>query len=232
MMRRKVLLGCGIVSSVLYVVTDIMGALRYPGYSYADQWFSELTAQGAPTRPLMVALNGIPYTVLVTAFGVGLWKTAGRQRAARVTAALLVGYAAFGMAGGILFPMKPREALAAGEGTLRNTMHIPATALMSLCLVLAMAVGATLLAKRFRYYSYGTILTVLAFGALTSLQAGRIEAGEPTPWAGIEERVNIYATMLWLAVLALGLLRAEATNGPRQLGKPTVTPLTMQRVPR
>jgi hypothetical protein len=231
-MRRKVLLGCGIVSSVLYVATDILGSLRYPGYSYADQWFSELTAEGAPTRSLMVALNGIPYTVLVTAFGVGLWKTAGRQRAARVTGALLVGYAAFGMAGGMLFPMKPREALAAGEGTLRNTMHIPATALMSLCLVLAMAVGATLLANRFRYYSYGTILTVLAFGALTSLQAGRIEAGEPTPWAGIEERVNIYATMLWLALLALGLLRAEATKGPRQLGKPTVTPLTMQRVPR
>ena len=69
-MLRKILLGCGIISSVLYVLTDVLGSLRYPGYRYADQTFSELTAQGAPTRPLMVALS-IPYTLLVTAFAGG-----------------------------------------------------------------------------------------------------------------------------------------------------------------
>jgi hypothetical protein len=232
MMIRKVLLGCGAISSVLYVATDLIAARRYEGYSYADQWFSELTAAGAPTRPFMVALNGIPYTVLMTAFGVSVWKAAGRHLAGRITGATLIGYAAFGMTGGVFFPMKSREALASGEGTLRNTMHIPATALMSLCIVLAMGFGATLLGRRFRYYSYGTILLVLVFGALTSLQAGRIEANEPTPWAGIEERVNIYATMLWLAVLASALLRAEASKAPRQLGKPAMTRRTMQAVPR
>lgn len=67
---------------------------------------------------------------------------------------------------------------------------------------------------------------------MTSLQAGRITENEPTPWAGLEERVNIYATMLWLAALALALLRAEGPTAPRQLGKPTPTPRTMQRVPR
>ena len=56
-MVRKILLGCGIVSSVLYIVTDVLGTLRYEGYSYVDQEFSELTAQGAPTRDFMVALN-------------------------------------------------------------------------------------------------------------------------------------------------------------------------------
>ncbi len=45
--------------------------------------------------------------------------------------------------------MRPREALAAGEGTLRNAMHIPATAVMSLFVVLAMGFGAALLGKRF-----------------------------------------------------------------------------------
>jgi hypothetical protein len=217
---------------VLYVVTDVIGALRYAGYSYRDQWFSELTAQGGPTRTLMVALSVVPYTVLVTAFGVGVWTATGTRRAGRITGVLLVGYAAFGMAGGLGFPMKPREALAAGEGTLRNTMHIPATALMSLCVVLAMGFGATLLGKQFRHYSYGTILTLLVFGMLTSLQAGGIEANEPTPWAGIEERVNIYATMLWVAVLALALLRAEEPVAARQRGKPTVIPRRMQEVPR
>jgi hypothetical protein len=211
-MVRKILLGYGVVSSVLYVVTDVLGTLRYEGYSYADQEFSELTAQGAPTREFMVALNVIPYTLLVTAFAVGIWTTAGPKRAVRITGAMLLGYAAFGMAGGVLFPMRPREALAAGEETLRNVMHIPATAVMSVCIVLAMGFGATLLGKRFRYYSYGTIATLVVFGTLASLQAGQLAANEPTPWMGIEERINIYATMLWVAVLATGLLRAQKTR--------------------
>jgi hypothetical protein len=111
-------------------------------------------------------------------------------------------------------------------------MHIPATAVMSLCLVLAMGFGATLVGKRFRHYSYGTILTVLVFGALTSLQADRIETNERTPWAGIEERVSIYATMLWLAVLAIAFLLAERTVVLRQLEKQSVTAPTMQAVPQ
>jgi hypothetical protein len=210
-MVRKVLLVCGIVSSVWYVVTDILGTLRYPGYSYADQWFSELTAQGAPTRPLMIALNEFPYNLLVLAFATGVWEeSAGRTRAGRITATGLAGFAVFGFVTGVFFPMKTREALAAGEGTLRNAMHPVGTAVMSLFTVLAMGFGATLLGRRFRWYSIGTIVTLVVFGALTSLQAGRITTNEPTPWAGIEERINIYATMLWVAVLAIGLLRAQA----------------------
>ena len=128
-MVRKILLGCGIVSSVLYVVTDVIGTLRYPGYSYTDQQFSELTADGSPTRPLMVALNGIPYTLLVAAFAVGVWTSAAPKRAGRITGAMLLGYAAHRRGDGCDLPDEPtREVLAAGEGTLRNAMHLPVTA--------------------------------------------------------------------------------------------------------
>ena len=210
-MKRKILLICGVVSSVLYVVGDVLGTLRYPGYSYADQTFSELTAQGSPVRPLMVA-NGVPYTLLVVAFAGGVWTSAEPKRAGRITGAMLIGYAVTGMVTGLFFPMKPREALAAGEATLRNAMHPPGTIVMSLFTVLAMGLGAKLLGRRFRYYSYATIATLIVFGVLTSLQAGRMAANQPTPWMGIEERINIYATMLWVAVLAIGLLRGQQSR--------------------
>ncbi len=113
------------------------------------------------------------------------------------------------MAGGLIFNMDRREVLAAGEGTLRNAIHPPATAVMSLFMLLAMGFGSTLLGKRFRYYTYATIATLVVFGVLTSLQAGQMVANEPTPWMGITERINIYATMLWVAVLAIGLLGAQ-----------------------
>jgi hypothetical protein len=210
-MIRKILLGCGAVSSALYVVTDIIAARRYDGYSYADQWFSELTAEGSPTRPLLIVINGIPYTALVAAFAVGIWKTAGPNRAQRIAAALLGGYAVAGAVGGIAFPMQMRQ----NEASLRNVMHIPSTVVMSLCAVLAMGFGARVLGKRFRVYSYATIAAVLAFGALTSAQAGRISENQPTPWAGAEERVNIFATMLWIAALSIGLIRAQGLIGSR-----------------
>ena len=211
-MVRKILLGCGVVSSVLYITVDVLGSLRYPGYSYADQEFSELTAQGSPVRSLMIALNEFPYTLLVAAFAGGVWTSAEPKRAGRITGAMLIGYALTGVVTGVFFPMKTREALAAGEGTLRNAMHPPGTIVMSLFMVLAMGYGARLLGRRFLYYSYGTIAILIVFGVLTSLQVGRMEANQPTPWMGVTERINIYATMLWVAVLAIGHLRAQETR--------------------
>jgi uncharacterized membrane protein len=72
-----------------------------------------------------------------------------------------------------------------------------------------MGFGSTLLGKRFQYYSYATIAILLVLGALAGLQGGQMEANQPTPWMGVEERINIYATMLWVALLAIGLLRAQ-----------------------
>jgi len=212
-MIRKILLGCGIASSVLYVVSDAIGTLRYPSYHYTEQQFSELTAVGSPVRPLMIALIEFPYNLLLAAFAVGLWTSATPKRAARITGALLIAYAATGMVTGVFFPMDRREVLATGERTLHNAIHGPGTAVSSLLFVLAVGFGATLQGRRFRYYSYATIAIVAAFGVLTSLQIGKMEANQPTPWMGIYERISIYAIMLWVAVLAIGLLRAPKSEG-------------------
>jgi hypothetical protein len=59
----------------------------------------------------MIALNGIPYGVLVAAFAVGAWASAAPKRAARITGAMLLAYATIGMVTELIFPMKPREPL-------------------------------------------------------------------------------------------------------------------------
>ena len=41
---RQVLLVCGLLSSLLYVTTDILGGLQYEGYSFLSQAISELAA--------------------------------------------------------------------------------------------------------------------------------------------------------------------------------------------
>ena len=211
----KLLLSCGIVSSVLYIAIDLIASLRwYAGYSYLDQEFSELYAVGSPVRDRMIPLNGVPYLLLVLAFALGVWLSAGPKRAARATVAMLVGYAVLGFIGGVVTPMSTREALAAGERTLSNSLHPPMTALMSLFVLLAIGFGARLVGKRFRWYSYGTIFTMIVFGVSTFPFVSRMEANQPTPWMGVLERVNIYGIMLWVAVLATCLWREEVPVGP------------------
>ena len=219
-MIRKVLLCCGVASSVLYIVGDILASLRYPGYRYTDYTLSELMAAGAPTRGLLIVLF-IPYNLLAVAFGVGIWVSASPRRAARATGAMLGVYGAAGLAGLLLFRMNTRAVLAAGGGDWRNAMHPVVTVAISLVLVLIMAVGSRLLSKRFRYYTYGTILALIVFGMLTSLQTGRMVANQPTPWMGLEERVCAYVPMLWFVALAIGLLRT-ATVQPEAAARTSV----------
>jgi hypothetical protein len=125
---------------------------------------------------------------------------------------LLVGYAVIGALTGVFLSAPTREVLEAGEETWRNRMHLPGTAVSVLCILLAIGFGSTLLGRRFRYYSDASILAILVFGVLTSLQVDQMEANQPTPWMGIVERGNVYAIMLWVAVLAIGLLRAQKSE--------------------
>src|SRR5687767_14863427 len=76
---RKVLLTCGVVSSLLYVAMNVYFPTQWDGYSSFSQTVSELSAVGAPTRPLWV-LFGSAYALLLAAFGYGVWQSAQGNR--------------------------------------------------------------------------------------------------------------------------------------------------------
>jgi Protein of unknown function (DUF998) len=204
-MERKVLLVCGMLASLLYVSTDILAAMRYEGYSYTARAVSELSAIGAPTRPLVVPLF-LTHSVLQVAFGLGVWMSASRKRGLRFTAGLLVGVGLIDLVGPFV-PMHMRGA----ELTLTDTMHIIVASVTVLLVLLAIGFGATANGKWFRLYSIGTIAVLVVGGALAFLDASRVAANLPTPWLGVTERINIYGYMLWMAVLALALLRVPDT---------------------
>jgi hypothetical protein len=85
-MMRRVLLAAGALSSLLYVVaTDIIAAAQWDNYSRTGEMVSKLFAVGSPARPVLIVLVGGVYTVLMIAFGLGVWISANRNRALRVT---------------------------------------------------------------------------------------------------------------------------------------------------
>jgi hypothetical protein len=200
---RQALLICGNLSSLLYVATDVLGGMGYEGYSFTSQAISELMARCAPSERYVDPLF-IVYVVLALAFGAGVFReAASRSRALRIAGALLIGYAAIGFAGPTLFEMTQRGA----SSLAGDVPHIVLTGVLVLLLLLAIGFGAFALGKRFRIYSFATLLTVIVFGALTAPYAALLAVGQPTPGFGILERINIYSSLVWVAVLAIALLR-------------------------
>jgi hypothetical membrane protein len=199
---RKVLLVCGILSSLLYVGIDALAALRYGDYhSYTSQAISELGAIGAPTKEMVEPLF-ITDSVLLMAFGVGVWTSAGRKRALRVIGALLLGIVAVGL---VTPPMNLR-----GTGDISGDLpHIVLMGVIVLFIFVAIGFGASLYGRRWRLYSLATLLTLLVSGALTGFEAARVAAQQPTPWLGVAERINVYGYLLWVLVLAVTLLRSK-----------------------
>jgi len=202
---RRFLLTCGILASVLYVAMTLFVGLSWEGYSIVSGVPSELSAIGAPTRPLWMWLGGF-YAVLMVAFGWIVWKSAPPGRAAqRVVGALLMAHTVFGQ---VWPPMHQRAVLAAGGATLTDTLHLVWAATTGVFFVLIVGAGARALGTRFRVYSIATLVIVLACGAVTGTYASRIQANLPTPGVGVWERISIATFMAWIVVLAIALLRA------------------------
>ncbi|KAM3102684.1 DUF998 domain-containing protein [Phormidesmis sp. 146-12] len=211
-MMRKVLLVCGILSSLIYVTTVVLAPMQWEGYSSASQTVSELIAIDAPTTPFVVPLF-ILYSLLVYAFGVGVWQSAGQKRTLRFAAVGLVGKEVLGLVATLLFPMHLRGV----EGTLTDTMHATLTGVGLLFMLLALGCAAIAFGKWFRLYSIATILIFVVFGVLAGLDGSRLEANLPTPWMGVWERINIFAYMLWVVVLSIALLRNQVERSQDRL---------------
>ena len=158
---RKVLLFSGILSSMVYVAANIVCALRYDGYSSSSQTVSELSAIDSPARLLWMLILSI-YTALVIAFGWGVVKTAGTNKRLRIAGILLIVYASIGL---FWPPMHQREVLAAGGGTLTDTLHIVFTIVTVPLMLLIISFGAAAFGKWFRIYSIMTIVIQLLFAS-------------------------------------------------------------------
>jgi hypothetical protein len=203
-------LACGLLSSLLYAAMLIAVPLAWSEYSSVSQTVSELSAIDAPTRSLWVPL-GFVWTLLYGVFGWGVWRAGGESRALRVAGSSIVVAAVVGL---FWPPMHLREVLASGGGTLTDTLHIVWTAANGVLTLVAMAFSATALGRKFRIYSIASIGVVLVAGAMTSLDAPKLQANLPTPWIGVWERVNIVAWLLWVAALSAMLLWRAACDTP------------------
>ncbi len=201
---RKFLLTCGILSSLLYAAGDIIAGTLWHGYSFISQAFSDLPAIYSPVRQFIlpfIMLRG----VILLAFALGVWIWAGRNRALKVTALMLIGDNVVGLITPIFFPPP-------------SAMHAPLTGVEVIFILLAIGSGAIAFKKWFRFYSVGTIMILIATGVWAFMQVSQYTANGNLPWFGVIERILIYSYLLWVAMFAVVLLRAQGASQVNMLG--------------
>jgi hypothetical protein len=211
----RLLLICGVLSPLYYVVVnDVVAAMLYPGYDRLSRPVSELSATYAPSRPVLVPLLVI-FELLMIAFWIGVWRSAQHNRALRMTSGLMLGFAVLGLLA-FPFPMTTNEVLGA------NTIHTIIWGVITpLLMLVGIGVSAAAFGKAFGLYAILTLVALIAISVLTGIEAAQVIAGKTLLWFGITERAQIAPWLLWVAVLAITLLRAQGTIAPRQLGNPT-----------
>jgi hypothetical protein len=196
---RKALLAAGALSSLLYVVaTDVVAASRWDGYRRTEQMVSELFAVGSPGRDVLLPFTWL-YTVLFTAFGVGVWISVRGNRALRIAGGLLIGYGLWNIMGA-LYP------LTLGDDT-SIPMHILATNVQLALMVAAMCFVAAGFHGRMRVYSIASLAASAVMGMVAFMAAPG-----PNLVLGISERISIGAFLLWVAVLAVALWKQPAAD--------------------
>jgi hypothetical protein len=205
-------LACGLVAPSLALATDVLACARLPGYRPVAQSISELSAVGAPTRSLVTSLD-LGRDALLAAFAAGVWSSADANRARRATGALVLANAAVHA---VAAAFLPRD-YAQPTWSPRNTANTLVMATSVGCSIGAMATGAVALPGPFRAVSAGI---PLAYGALTALVLLMPrDTSSPPVSTGAQERTMAYSYQLWLAALAITLLRREAHRGAaRPLG--------------
>lgn len=149
---------------------------------------------------MLIVLVGGGYTVLMIAFGLGVWASAHSNRALRVTGALLLAYGISNIVA-LFFPLNLSSDAAV-------PMHIVATNSQLVLMLAAMGFAAAAFHGWLRVYSIASLITSVIAGIASLMAAPH----EPTLVLGIGERISIGAFLLWVAVLAVALWRAPSVQ--------------------
>lgn len=186
--RHRAALACGLAGPGAFVGAWVAGGLlRRPTYAPVSQAISQLAREGTSTRPLMTA-GFVAFGLLVPVYAQGLHAALGPRAAGLRLAATASGVATLAVAALPLSrasgrPVDTWHALAAGTGYLAQ--------------VAAPLAGARLLPAPRASYAVAALAAACLVGSVTLPDL-----------TGLLQRTGLTAVDVWLAAVAVRLLRA------------------------
>lgn len=189
----------GMVSSIVYVLHVIIGAILWEEYTSIKQPISDLTGEGAPDAELLRVFTGI-YGILASFFASSLYVVLRNHvnRTSKIGIILLVVMESTSFVGYTLFPIDNTHA----GMTFQNTMHIIVTGI-----VVITTIGSTLLIgigfrKIQSMKKLGLIIIVCSAIITISGASTGIVVSMNIPILGVLERINILTLQFMIFILS------------------------------
>lgn len=204
---QTILLSCGVLAPLLYLFTDRLAGRLLKGYNFMAQSISDLSAAGSPTRSLVVSLTLVA-SLLLIAFGVGVWREASATWLVRLVAALLIGNAVAGTFAMLFFP---------NQYGVTPVFKSPGVMLMFLSVVffmLAMVFGAFAFSGWLRILSITIPVSYVLLAIARFMFASNSSTGQSVVLVGAQERTMSYTYLVWVLFLAINLLLSARTVDP------------------
>lgn len=198
---NNLLLSCGLIASILYLITDLLAGRLTRGYSFSVDSMSDLGASGATTRPLVLVLTFVA-CIFMVAFGVGLWRIADQSNWGKIVSILLLVHAISGFVSTLFFPNR------LGVRPEFGTPGVLLMFLSVLCFVFAMIFGALAFQGWMRVISIA-IPALYIILALIRFASAAISKGSAVVLIGVQERSMAYSFLAWVFCLALFLFQSR-----------------------
>jgi hypothetical protein len=203
---QQALLACGVLAGLAYVGGDVSGALEWPEYHSSSQTVAVLVASDAPSRPLVVRWY-VAYEVLLTLFGVGVWRTRMARQRMYVVASLIFIVVIVGALSYIAFPERIPTI---GTQPLESAANL-LEATLGILIMFAYVLSAFALGTAFRYVAMTCLAVFVALSAAAGIEARELAHAHTTPGLGIIQRICILTFFVWLSALAIELVRANSS---------------------
>ena len=198
----RVLAICGIVGPIQFIVVVLVFGLLRPAYDPIRQYMSEMGQVGAP--------NAIGYNMpafllglLIIAFAFGLHRGISEGKGSKLVPILMV-VSGVGWVGASFFHCDPGCA----NESVTGKMHDLTGIIAGPPLMIAPLAILPRLKKDNRWRSYrpfSLIMGALAVMLFAVMFTGEVLALEP--YRGLLQRLTFFTPLLWMAVMAIRLLR-------------------------
>ena len=213
-MKNKVLVLCGILAPVVYILTVILGGVIRPGYSHVTQAVSDLIATEAPNKSLLDPLFAL-YNLLTVAFGIGLFLYVRsdhqnhRKMVGALGAIILVAEGLFGFI--TLFFPEPAGGMTTAISST-GTMHIVFASLSSLTTMLTILLMGFWFKNNQTLHGYGLYSFISVAVVFISGGFAAFSVATQSPVAGLVERITIGGFLQWLCIIAWMIYSSTATR--------------------
>jgi hypothetical membrane protein len=207
-MSTRVLLACGVIAPVLFVLTFLVDGATRPGY---NAWRNAISQLSTGERGWLQIANFVVCGALVLLGTVGLWRSSGWR-----VATVLIGLFAVALIAVGIFVVDPGlgyppGARALPQPSLQQTIHELASLVVFLALglaPLAVALHDARSSPAWAGYSLLSGIIVLGFFAATVAVSAQQDILSDDP-IGLLQRISVVAGFAWLAALFTRLRRVN-----------------------